>query len=229
MNRSTLFLLAGLCLLSACQTRPYKERIADQEQQLEALQQERERLAAQGARVAAENQELQEAVDREVRRNQELQQQLQALEHEKSAVDAEAEALRTRLRGTGVEVSRRGGYLVLDLPQAITFPSGSADLSEQGKESLAAVAAALQADYADRNLWIEGHTDNDPIRKSSWASNLHLSVARALAVAEYLIQEQGIPDDRIRVAGHGPNMPKEPNDSPEGKAANRRVEILILD
>lgn len=229
MNK--LLVLSGILALiatPACQTQKLKERVYDQDEQLQAMQSERHRLLSERDRVRAENAELEDRLNQEFSRNRELRDRLAAMEDSMAAADAEVEELRASLSGTGVGVSRRGGLVVLDLPQAITFPSGKATLSEQGRTSLTKVAATLKGTYPESSFWIEGHTDNDPIQKSNWRSNLQLSVERALVVAEFLTDEQGLPSESVRVAGHGPNQPKGPNDSAEGKAQNRRVEILIL-
>ncbi len=225
--RHLAFLVLALSVLPACQTQ--KDRIIeDQDRELAALREEQNRLARERERIRAQNQELQDALSREMQQNSELQERVATYEAQIAEADAEVEALRSRLLGTGVGVERRGDVIVLDLPAAITFPSGSAELSDQGHSSLAAVAKALQEGYAGRTLWIEGHTDSDPIRKSKWESNLHLSAARALAVANYLTKDLGIDPAMVRVAAHGEYDPVAPNDTAENKAANRRVEILIL-
>jgi chemotaxis protein MotB len=73
---------------------------------------------------------------------------------------------------------------------------------------------------------VVGHTDTDPIQKSSWKDNLELSAQRALSVARYLM-EHGIPDKQLRAAGCGPARPVASNATAEGKARNRRVEIVV--
>lgn len=220
--------LLVLAALGSCASPRLQQTIHDQDEQLSALSAERRRLIEERDRLRAENARLEESVALQLDRNQELEQRVEAMEASQKPGDAEVDGLRDELAGTGVGVSRRGEFIVLELPEAITFPSGSADLSARGKSSLAAVSAALKTKYAGQTLWIEGHTDDDPIRRSKWDSNLHLSAARALAVAGYLSREQGVDPAQVRVAGYGEHAPKTPNTTPEAKAANRRVEILIL-
>lgn len=133
----------------------------------------------------------------------------------------------SELDALGIDYGTRDGNFMISLPAAITFASGKADLSDQGKQALQVVAETLQTKHANGTYWIEGHTDNDPIRKSKWESNRQLSVYRAMAVHAYLVEEAGFDDDRFVVAGHGEYLPIEPNDSPTGKARNRRVEIVV--
>ncbi len=76
-------------------------------------------------------------------------------------------------------------------------------------------------------IGIEGHTDADPIRKSSWGSNHELATERALAVFEYLTKKEGVPASRLFIAGYGPTRPIASNRTAAGKAKNRRVEFVI--
>ena len=133
----------------------------------------------------------------------------------------------SELDSLGIDYGTRDGNFMISLPASITFASGSADLSDQGKKALRVVADTLQSEHADGTYWIEGHTDNDPIRKSKWESNRQLSVYRAMAVHRYLVEDGGFADDQFVVAGHGEYLPIGPNDSPTGKARNRRVEIVV--
>ena len=104
----------------------------------------------------------------------------------------------------------------------VIFPSGRAVISKSGKRTLSQVIPILR--QSGKTVRIDGYTDNDPIRKSAWKSNLHLSVGRALAVAE-LFRARGIPYDRIVIRGYGPNNPV--SLSPADKGKNRRVEIYL--
>ena len=89
------------------------------------------------------------------------------------------------------------------------------------------MAARLKSDFQDgARFFIEGHTDSDPIKRSSFASNRELSIARAMAVLEFLVTEGKVPDRRFVVVGHGQYDPIAPNDN-SSKAKNRRVEIVV--
>lgn len=145
------------------------------------------------------------------------------------ADDTELVNTRTQLDGTGVETDRRNGRIVLTLPEEITFASGKASLSSQGKSALKKVSELLKKEYATRIIWVEGHTDNEPIRKSGYRSNRHLSVERANAVLDSLKTEAGIEDSRLVLVGHGEFSPITDNSTSEGRKRNRRVEIVIGD
>jgi chemotaxis protein MotB len=75
---------------------------------------------------------------------------------------------------------------------------------------------------------VEGHTDDDRIKYSAWASNWELSSARALSVLHYLVDECSVPPQRLSANGYGEFRPVSPNDLSENKQKNRRVEIVIL-
>ncbi len=127
----------------------------------------------------------------------------------------------------GIGYGTRDGRMVISIPSKITFGSGKASLSEGGKDALTVVARTLLDEYPSREYWIEGHTDNDPIKKSKFSTNRDLSLARAMAVLHYLVEATGVPDGQCVVAGWGEYRPLSANDSPEGKARNRRVEIVV--
>lgn len=228
MKLTRLLALLPFLFAPACQSAAMEETIADQDRQLEIAQQDRTRLQAERDRVRAQTAELREQLDREQVQNREMQQRVQVMEAAMQAADAEVEGLQGRLAGTGVNVSRRGDVIVLELPAAITFPSGSATLNEQGQKSLKQVAGILGTDYAGKTFWVEGHTDDDPIKKSQWGSNLRLSAERAMAVAAFLTEKAGVDPGAVRIAAYGQYAPKNPNDNAKNKAANRRVEILVL-
>ena len=130
------------------------------------------------------------------------------------------------LNDLGIDTEYRGSDLVISVPADITFPSGRADLSNQGKNALLVVADTLTRQYPNHEYWIEGHTDSDPISKAKFASNRDLSLARAMSVLHYLVEQAGIPDAQCIVAGHGEYRPIAAN-SGASKARNRRVEIVV--
>jgi chemotaxis protein MotB len=131
------------------------------------------------------------------------------------------------LDALGVEYGQRDGNFYVSIPSTITFDSGKAELTKQGREALKTVASTLMRDHAGGTFWIEGHTDTDPIKTSGWPSNRDLSVARAMAVLHFLVEDCDVPDDSCVVAGHGQYEPISSNEDKAGKARNRRVEIVV--
>ncbi len=136
------------------------------------------------------------------------------------------ERLREMIDAGKLDVRIARGRMVIDLKQDILFPSGSAELSDIGIETLREVAAAL-ADFPDRQFQVEGHTDNVPIKTTRFPSNWELSTARAVAVVK-LFADSGMAPENLSAAGYGEFQPRADNASPEGRALNRRIEVAML-
>ncbi len=119
---------------------------------------------------------------------------------------------------------RRG--LVLAIPEAFSFATGRADLAPDAEALLARVGAVLAP--LPSAIRIEGHTDNTPIRTTRFTSNFELSTARATEVIAFFITQGGIAPDRLSAAGYSEFHPRASNDSGDGRARNRRVDIVIL-
>jgi chemotaxis protein MotB len=132
-----------------------------------------------------------------------------------------AEALKGTVRLT---VDSRG--LVLSLGEGGFFDSGSEILRPEGRGLLDTIATSLV--LVDNMIRIEGHTDTDPIHNSKFPSNWELSTSRATEILKYLITKFGFNPELLSAAGYGEMRPVAPNDTPEGKARNRRVDIVIL-
>lgn len=152
-----------------------------------------------------------------------------AMLERRQALDKE---LRDKLKGMieagQVRITSRRGLLLLELPQEVLFDSGKAELKADAKTLLAELAQILSP-IQDRRLLVAGHTDTDPIkaRKSTYASNWQLSTARAQSVVNLMIENTVAPSN-IGVAGFGEYDPAGSNDDAEGKALNRRIEIMLI-
>ena len=116
--------------------------------------------------------------------------------------------------------------IVISIMDNILFPSGSANLSEGSKPLLNKMAQILKT--LPNDIRIEGHTDNIPIATEQFPSNWHLSIARATNAAYYLMNDQGLKQERVSVVGNSEFKPITKNDSDESRALNRRVDIVIL-
>lgn len=125
-----------------------------------------------------------------------------------------------------LEMSEDGRGLVVSIPEASSFPTGSADLSEGAQAAMIRLAGSLQK--TANALRIEGHTDDVPIHSARFASNWELSTARATAVVQWLIERGQMPPQRLSAAGYGEYHPRVPNDSAEARGRNRRVDVVIL-
>lgn len=125
-----------------------------------------------------------------------------------------------------------GGY-VLMVQDKILFPSGSAEVTEDGKKALTKIAGEIDAQPHGR-IWVRGHTDSDKVSKPSTKErfphgNLQLSAARAVEVASELITSGKVPARDVAIIGFGQYDPIRKNDSADNKRLNRRVEIFVSD
>lgn len=116
--------------------------------------------------------------------------------------------------------------LVIRFKDGVLFGSGEAGISEGGYELLNEIADKIQG--IPNLVVIEGFTDNVPIQTNDFPSNWELSVARAIGVARFMIDDMGIEEERISVSGFGEQRPIDSNETEEGRANNRRIEITIL-
>lgn len=123
--------------------------------------------------------------------------------------------------GEGVSVSSRSGDVVITVAGDVLFDSGKATLRSNARRTLDDIARTLIRRYPGATYRVEGYTDTDPIRKSGWKSNEHLSAERAIAVEKYLVG-RGIENERIYAAAFGPARSK------ASKKESRRVEIIVL-
>ncbi len=119
---------------------------------------------------------------------------------------------------------RRG--LVLAIPEAFSFDNGSADLSADAASLMARVGKVLQG--VPNGIRVEGHTDDAPIRTPQFGSNWELSTARATRVVAFFVSSAGIPAGRLSAAGYSEFHPRADNGTAEGRARNRRVDIVVL-
>ena len=125
-----------------------------------------------------------------------------------------------------VEVKVTQHYVCLNMKGALLFASASADLTEEAKKVLSSVGDILKM-YEDNLIEIEGHTDNVPIVHDLYTTNDVLSDYRALSVFNYLVDEKGVSATNLKHSGRGEYDPIASNDTAEGRAQNRRVEIKI--
>ncbi|MFO7785323.1 MAG: OmpA family protein [Desulfatiglandales bacterium] len=107
------------------------------------------------------------------------------------------------------------------------FPSAEAEIREEMKPVLQKIADFLRV--TSYQVYIEGHTDNIPLRQGPYASNEELSTARALSVVEYLVRQAGVPASAVAAIGLGEMRPRASNADPAGRSQNRRVEIICKD
>ncbi len=132
-----------------------------------------------------------------------------------------------KLEGFDVQGSteERGGLTIL-LPQALLFSSGDDRISPAARGPLEKIANALR--HIPNKVNLAGHADAAPIHNDRFHNNWELAASRSLQIMEALTQDYGISEERVTISSYGPLQPKGPNDTADGRASNRRVEIMIL-
>ena len=136
------------------------------------------------------------------------------------------------MKGNGVEnvevTIRDDNGVVINLPSQALFNSGRARLSAAGRRLMASVAASVKD--LDNDIVVEGHTDSVPVTgdlQAIFPSNWELSVARAANTVNYLESVGGVDSRRLGALGYGQQRPVAGNDTREGRALNRRVELVV--
>lgn len=211
------------------------------------LEEENQRLSAELAQLQQEHQASQARLDELQEQNAELLKKLDALGLRGEELERELEAAREReaahrerlasfrkmlaqfqslIEAGKLKVKIVRGKMIVELPEGVLFDSAKAKLKDEGQATLEEVAEVL-ADIPDRQFLVAGHTDNVPIRSPRYPSNWELSAARGVNVAKFLA-ESGLAADRIGAAGFAANEPVASNETDEGRAKNRRIEIVLL-
>lgn len=149
----------------------------------------------------------------------------QALAQARADAQQLAEKLQPQMERGELEVETQGQNIIVRLREQGSFDSGSADLNPQARATLATIEAVLQGKQG--RIRVLGHTDDVPIKTARFRSNWELSAVRAVAVADALMQSQALQPSRFEVAGFAETQPLIGNDTPAGRARNRRVEIVI--
>ncbi|NUQ26464.1 MAG: OmpA family protein [Saprospiraceae bacterium] len=125
-----------------------------------------------------------------------------------------------------LSVEVKNGKLYVALSDKLLFESGSAKMDRRGRDALSSLSNVLSK-YPDLDIIVEGHTDNVPVKGGAFADNWDLSVIRATAVARLLTKDYALNPNQVTAAGRGEFQPKASNESREGRALNRRTEIII--
>jgi chemotaxis protein MotB len=185
----------------------------------QALAETQASLERVNAALAAVSNRLDEAQARIVELTEETK------EAEKTQQSIEDE-MRKALESKDVTISELKGKLTVNILDQILFDSGEAELKSEGQKILEKIASVV-AQHTNRQVHVIGHTDDVPIRRK-YGSNWELSSARALAAVRFLQEHAGINPRQLGAVGYGEFHPVAPNTSSEGRAKNRRIEVVIL-
>jgi len=147
----------------------------------------------------------------------------------KNTYDELVDKLENEIERGEITISELQGKLTVNMVERILFDSGKADIREKGLEVLSRVGRIL-AESTDRDIRVEGHTDNVPISprlQEKFPTNWELSTARATNVVHFLQKTSNIAPERLVSCGYGPYRPVASNDTAEGRAQNRRIQIVL--
>lgn len=192
------------------------------EEQAEQLQAEYNRklnqLTVQLARLREHEQEL-------IQENTLLKEQVDKLS-KKTKQDLE-ENLKDEIGKGEMSISQDEGRVIINIYDRITFDSNTYELRKSAHSSLNKLISVLNK-YKDRKIYIEGNTDNIPIRGGRFKDNWELSTFRALSVLRYILNKTNLPEKNFVAVGNGEFNPLKPNNSESNRSLNRRVDIVLL-
>jgi chemotaxis protein MotB len=225
-------LVAFLFFLGCAKTVPLEQYDA-KAKEVEALTAQSSSLQAQVKKLSGDVDSLKKEKDTLQANVKELSQKAQKAEQLEKATQTYqdlAKKLEKEIQEGKVQITEMKNRLTMTMVDKIIFPSGSADISREGKDVLDKVVSILK-DVKDKRIQIEGHTDNVKIvsaLKKRFPTNWELSTARATEVVRYLQEKGGIDPAVLSATGYSEYQPVAPNDTDEGKQKNRRIEIVLL-
>lgn len=214
LNRWIIVLITGVLLMGCAASS--KALIEEKDQELAKLQAELKQLEE---RLGQE----QKVVKQLKTKQDDASQQLDLAEQKNQNYLSEMERLRAESENSYVLGNR------IVLTNALVFNPGSADLSERGKQYMNEIWETL-GKYPDREILIQGHTDNTPIATGyrwKYASNWELSAARALSVLHYFEEHKKVKPGQLSAVAYGMYHPVASNQTAKGRSENRRVEIVV--
>lgn len=208
------------------------QRISEQEQQIDKLSKEIADLNKENTKLineASNKQSLLNKNGQELIKQRKKLEQLQALmDQQKMAIEEirrkMADAL-TGFKSNELTVATKNGKVYVSLQENLLFPSGSAVVNPKGKEALAKLAEVLNLN-PEITVDIEGHTDSIPIR-GKYQDNWDLSLARAASIVRILTIDYKVNPERVIASGHSQYEPVQTNSTAEGRAQNRRTDIIL--
>ena len=139
----------------------------------------------------------------------------------------------SRMRADGGKIKGGEGWVtmgnfdMISIPGSVLFESGKADLTPAGRSKLGQLASDIRSKYSDRDIYVFGYTDDQPIRKSKWKDNWELGAQRSLTVVRSL-RDSGVSDDALVQANCGQNRPRVANTNDKNRLQNRRVEFYAV-
>ncbi|RKH14990.1 chemotaxis protein MotB [Corallococcus praedator] len=190
------------------------------ETKLAALEAEREKLTTEKDQLNTEKAQL----------SQTVQEQEAELARLKATYEDLQDKMKKEIAEGAVRLTQNEGRIQVDLVDKVLFDSGDASISARGQEVLTRLGGVLSK-VDDKRIQVSGHTDDSPPSQklqATFPTNWELSVARAVNVVRFLQDKGGVPAKRMLAAGYGDTRPLGANASPQGRARNRRIELLLI-
>ena len=210
-------LVVGIIVYSSVQQ---KKQFRNVRSELEQLQQAAQQSSNQAAVLQQELTNSHAKIEALIKEKEQERQKQQEMETQ----------MRSALESKDVTISELQGKLTVNILDRVLFASGEAELKPEGEQVLAQVASVL-TQHTNRQIYVIGHTDNVPIRGTLYgrfSSNWELSTARATAAVRYLTEKAGVNPGMLAAVGYGEYHPIASNATPEGRAKNRRIAIVIV-
>ncbi len=199
------------------------ENVQKNRELLAQLEAKEQALAAESERLNG----LQKELESRSQRVAELERVIASKDAEMTQLKNAISKALTAFEGKGLTVEQRNGKVYISMENKLLFKSGSWSVGSEGRTAVQQLGSVL-ADNPDISILIEGHTDDDPYKGNSQISgNWDLSTKRATAIVNILRENNGINPENLTAAGRGEFAPIASNDTSEGKAKNRRIEVIL--
>ncbi|HEX6725810.1 MAG TPA: OmpA family protein [Nitrospira sp.] len=203
-----------------------QEKIAKLQQQAASMEAEAAQLAREREQLSQEQARLAATLDRERAAKEAKEAEIKRLTRTQEEL---SKALQDEISKGNITVQQVNDRLTINMVDRVLFDSGQAEVKPAGQKVLKQVSDLLKI-VTDKQIRIEGHTDNVPISaklQSRYKTNWELSTARATAVIRYLIDQGGVDPRHLSAVGYADTQPVASNDTEEGRSANRRIEIVL--
>lgn len=213
---------------TAAEVREMNSRIAALMAEVTAKEAENELLAQTISQKEAAVSDLRAQIDDKSSRLQELTGEMDVLRTSLTGKEQQLGALSGELQELNVQLEETTRGLTLTIVDSLLYMPGEAELTKDGKVLVGDVARIIKENFPGRELMIEGHTDNVPIRHSGWRSNWELGAGRALTLLHELVSQHGVDPALVSATSYGEFRPSATNATPDGRTQNRRAVIVIL-
>jgi chemotaxis protein MotB len=202
-----------------------KSDIHDRENQIADLKNKNNALGEQTSTQQGQLSQSEQALQEQRQRLQQLQKLLAEQNAKSQELKNKMSEALNNFTSNELTVTQKNGKVYISLSEALLFPSGSAVVNPRGVDALAKLAVVLNSN-PDIAVNIEGHTDSIPIH-GKYKDNWDLSTARANAIVRILTDDYMVNPTRVEASGHSKYDPVDTNETPEGRAKNRRTEIIL--